>query len=131
MPNYIVQLEAIDSDNIKPLKICDANGKVLREFTHESNKYGKRNGNEKHRNNKSRLLANDAEIGTKYDADGNIQYWYNMRCNIRKLMTLDILENRSFAGVLQTKVVCQLLQLNRRLRQSITRSRQRSFPTVE
>ena len=25
---------------------------------------------------------NDAEIGTKYDADGNIQYWYNMRFNI-------------------------------------------------
>ena len=27
-------------------------------------------------------VYNDATIGTKYDEDGNIQYWYNMRYNL-------------------------------------------------
>ena len=27
-------------------------------------------------------VYNDATIGTKYDEDGNIQYWYNMRYNM-------------------------------------------------
>ena len=28
------------------------------------------------------LVCNDATIGTKYDEEGNIQYWYNMRYNL-------------------------------------------------
>ena len=27
-------------------------------------------------------VYNDADIGTKYDEDGNIQYWYNMNYNL-------------------------------------------------
>ena len=27
-------------------------------------------------------VYNDADIGTKYDEDDNIQYWYNMRLNL-------------------------------------------------
>ena len=27
-------------------------------------------------------VYNDADIGTKYDEDGNILYWYNMRLNL-------------------------------------------------
>ena len=52
----------------------------------------------------------DAEIGTKYDADGNIKYWYNMRYNIPTTIRTGDPSPAEFSRVIQlwknTKLLC-------------------------